>query len=203
MGIEQKEQTRSQVAPLLPPYRKLRLKGIDNRGGLAQQTSGLLAAVRVSPQRDTSLEVLVPPARRENDQNHGLERDTQGNPLLPPYQKLRLKGVDNRGGLAQESSGLLTAVRVSPERETPLEGLILPPHRENDQNYYAQMVTFDCSEIPVSAIKPLGDGKDSSARWKILVVLVAILVASLIFIGIFGAYLLRPAFLHYVHLFVH
>lgn len=203
VNIEQKDQMRSQGAPILRPYRKLRLKGVENRGNLGPETAGLLTAVRESPKRDTFLEDLGLSSGRENAHSHSLERDTQGTPIIPPYQKLRLKSVERHGDSVQETTGRLTALRVSPQRDTPIEDLLPLLHKWNDHNYYSQMDTFDFSEMPDASVQSSQEVKDGSARWKILVALVAILVISLIGIGIFGAYLLRPAFLHYLHILLH
>jgi hypothetical protein len=203
VGIEQKDQNHSQGAPIILPYRKFRLKGIENHGGLRQETTGLLAAMRVSPTRDTSLEDLLQSSRGEDAHNHLLERDTQGTPVIPPYQKLRLKSVERRGDAVQQTTGGLAALRVSSQGDTPLEDLLPLLHKWKDLNYYSQMDTFDFSEMPEEPVQPLKEVKDGSARWKILVVLVAILVISLVGIGIFSAYLLRPVFLHYLHILLH
>src|SRR5579864_8996328 len=201
VDFEQKVQIRSQDAPILRPYRKLRLQGIDDRGGLSQETTGLLTAVRASSTKDTPIEYLLPPSGKENTHPQLLERDTQGAPIIPPYQKLRLKGVDGRGSSTPVTTGRLTALRVSPEKDTPIEDLLPLLHKWNDHNYYSQMETFDFSEMPADeSVQSPQEAHDGSVRWKILVILVAILVISLISTGIFGAYLLRPVFLQFIHL---
>ncbi|SRR5260370_39696635 len=116
--------------------------------------------------------------------------------------QIRLKSVGNYGSPVQGATGLLARFGVPPQRDTTSGRLISLPPRENDRHYFSEMMTFEFPAIPNLSTQPIRIVQDGSARWKILVGLVAILVISLICIGIFSAYLVGPALIPYVHMFV-
>ncbi|GAC1651120.1 MAG: hypothetical protein NVS4B12_21630 [Ktedonobacteraceae bacterium] len=66
------------------------------------------------------------------------------------------------------------------------------PEPQIQHNYYPDIYTFRLPAIPTLSTQPMRVVSNASSRWKILVILSAILLISLTLSGIFLAYLIGP-----------